>query len=167
MPWPMRFGPPPRMMTLLPVGRLGLALRPADGRRPRSRNTCRACAMRTRRRRCRCACRPAARRAPRRALGDLGRATAGELAQPGVGEAHLLELEQRLGVLGQAVGAHHAPRSRRSARSGAGTTARTWQACAISSTDRPWRKAWAITSRRSGVGRASAPTMAPPCRARP
>ena len=35
-----------------------------------------------------------------------------------------------------------------------------FEACAISSTDRPWRNAWAITRMRSGVGRASAPTIA-------
>ena len=35
-----------------------------------------------------------------------------------------------------------------------------FEAWAISSTDRPWRNAWAITRMRSGVGRDSAPTIA-------
>ena len=88
------------------------------------------------------------------ALGDLGRRQVGELAQPVVGEALLLELEQRLGVLRQAVLADHRLASRRAARSGAGTTARTWRrAPPPRPTGRGGRP-----GRSPGCGRASAAT---------
>ena len=101
MPWPMRFGPAAQDDDLAPVGRLGLALgRPQAvalvagvevGRARFELGGAGVDALEHR---------PHAERAP--ALGDLGRRLAGELGQPLVGEALLLEVEQALGVLGQA-----------------------------------------------------------------
>ena len=83
MPWPMRLGPPPRMMTFSRSVGSRLALGAAGAsRRPRRSSTCRACRRRrTRRRRCRCACRPGARRGARRCSRDLARRLPGELAR--------------------------------------------------------------------------------------
>ena len=66
MPWPMRFGPPPRIMILRRVGRR----RPRTPPRRSSRG--RGWRPRTRRRRCRRACRPGGRRAARAVRADLG-----------------------------------------------------------------------------------------------
>jgi hypothetical protein len=57
MPWPIRFGPPPRITTFLRSE--GAPRRPACRRTASRRSsTCRRSARRTRPRRCRCACRP-------------------------------------------------------------------------------------------------------------
>ena len=98
----MRFGPPPRMMTLRrsvgsashSAGRSAVAL-VAGIHVGRARGELGGAGVDA------LVDRPHAQRAA--PLGDLGRGQAGELGQPLVGEALLLEVEQRLGVLRQAV----------------------------------------------------------------
>ena len=165
MPWPMRFGPPPRIMTLLPVGRLGLALGRDVARRS---STCRACASRTRRRRCRRACRPGARRARGGACATSASSTGRRARASRASEKPFrFSSSSASASLRQAVLARPRPRSSTISSICAQEPRVDLQACCdlLDATGRrgtPRRS----TSMRSGVGRASAPTIAD-CRASP
>ena len=118
---PIRFGPPPRMMTFWrSVGSASQA-----GRRSRLRrsNTCKASSRRTRRRRCRCACRPDA-HPPSRSAATSVSLQAREFGEPLVRETQRLQPPQRAGFGGRPLPRLRA-RPRRSFPVRAGTTGRT------------------------------------------
>ena len=151
----MRFGPPPRMMTFLRVGRARLRS-PACRSRPRRSSTCRACRRRIRPRRCRCACRPAARRACARSAATSASFTPA-MRRPGACR------RSRAPSAGAARPRVFGRPSRRTSFSAAtifSTSRRNHgsnlQASWISSSETPARIACAAISTRSGVGVASA-----------
>ena len=92
MPWPIRFGPLPRMMTAGLLARRDLGLLVVAW----SSGT--GCARRTRPRRCRPSCRPGGCRAPGAAAGRRPRSTPRSSADLQVGEAVALGAPQQVGV---------------------------------------------------------------------
>ena len=167
MPWPMRFGPPPRMMILLAVGRLGLALA-ADAVALVGRVHVGRVASRTRRRRCRRACRPGARRARGARRATSASVGAGELGRGGASEKPLLL--QRAAAPSASCRQAVAARARASASTisldlRAGTTGRYLAGCVdlLDASGRARKACGDVPAGGRASGCASAP-RSPPCR---